>query len=516
MLVSPKAFSGLIFGICVASAMVSAPKARAAARPERPATERIVIEAQTVCRTYVVGNKRYTEVCEPGYTCSDNKCVPGQDILKKHLEEQEKKANGKEKAAPAQPPNASALSQQKASLDTRMKKAANLSGASAPRRAAESKIYNPPSSNPTCTYSCAYDNWNGNPKIIPSPRYRNGSGASRPVATNARPAAPAQQPRPVSAPTAKPSAPMPGLAQLPQVVGLLAPLLRAIDTLPRNDPTRPQVIEKVKTALKGAGLDPEEVLCGQAAGARKQPYELRWRVPDIPDAVRQSGVCDGAGDFEACASARQGDAIMWAEPEIGARCRAQSKTAAEANTCGRNMFLNAWQKRGGALVPLANSGGKSSCLEQGQVRPQPPGANQNSLRDLLKKKLAEKEAETPAQKDEPAEKPAATAPTPPPEAQPERVAAKDPEFCEYFAQRAKRGELTMGGGMVPAECTELLKNLQTMKKPEGVAPDFSMAGSETDAAIRKTIEGLLPPPSPAGADKAPDATPQTPPSEKRP
>lgn len=501
------------FALLFASATGGEVSALAALRPDFAGADAILHKAQVICRTYVVGNKRYTEVCEPGYSCSDNKCVPSQELLKKRLEEQEKNTNAKADPAPGQKPEANTVSPKNA-LDARMKKAVNLSGASAPRRAQENKIYNPPTSNPTCTHSCAYYNWNGNPKIMPSPRYRNASGASRPVAAQTRPGA-VRAPRQVTAPAMRPGAPMPAAAQIPQVMSLLGPLLKALDTLPKGDPVRPQVIEKMKTALKGAGFNPEEVLCGQAAGARKQPYELRWRVPDIPDAVRRSGVCDRADDFEACASAREGDAIMWAEPEIGARCRAQSRTAAEANTCGRNMFLNAWQKGGGALPPLANSGAKSSCLEQGQIRPQPPGQNNASLRDLLKKKLAEREAQSSAaEKDEPS-KPPAAAPAQTPAAPPKSEPAKDPELCEYFAQRVQRGELTMKGGIIPEDCKELRKTLQDAKRPGEAAHDFSMAGSETDAAIRKTIEGLLPPPSSSETGKASDAAPQSPSSEKR-
>lgn len=328
--------------------------------------------ARTICSVTKEGTDMIVHSCEDGYVCSNDRCIPDPSARGKAP---------KSSSGASQDPNST---RGQAITQARKDVAANLMKSGATRRADEAKIYG--STSPNCIYGCTHYKWNGDPKVIPSPRTRQGSSSLGPPRQAARrtPAQPRQPGATWSAPRVSPVAP---------AINLLGHLASAIQNMQPGDPTRPAAVAALRDVAKKAGLPEktvDDLVCGRRRESTGRKLELRWRLADIPEAIERSGVCAGISDpeeLEACSKVNVGRAIMWAEPEIGGLCRALPDASDQAE-CAKNKFLNAYARGSPAFIELPRSSSSAQpCTAESQSGPSP--RRDTSLRDQLKKRLHE-------------------------------------------------------------------------------------------------------------------------------
>jgi hypothetical protein len=386
--------------------------------------------ATVTCAVVQRGRLTCTYYCQNGYTCdlANKKCLPGPEIMSKVQK----------------------------LLDEAARIRNNLNRDQIARRsAAENRAFGYV---PGETYYI----WDGNPKEIPTPRYR--------PRFTAMPASAA------SRATGGTRTPGPAGARSTAVRSQIEALLTAALQFPSGDPNRANIIKTVRKVVRDNNIpiDVDEFLgCAapvRQAGPALKPYQLRWRVPDIIPEIEKRGLCAGAKDDEAreaCHKEQFGRVVMSVEPEIKALCKLQENDPQENDIdalaeCAERKFKNAWALRDGALPPAAQSGAQraSTCPS-----PLPPDKH-DDLRKRLREALAK--AGAPEDVDEPS--PEATAPSAPPaQAENDAPVAPQPDiddpFCAYIARKAVRGELTPGGGaQIPAYCKTAMDAAKTCEE----------------------------------------------------
>jgi hypothetical protein len=302
-------------------------------------------------------------------------------------------------------------------------------------------------------YDGTYYNWNGDPREIPSPRYRSGGGfSSTPAATTRR--APGNNKHQIIVPAQKQS----------QLLALLA----AARSFAANDPSRAGAEKMLRKFVRDNKIpaDVDALLdCEKpktAAAGKLKSHQLQWRVPDILPEVRKRGLCAQAKNEDeknACEAYQFGQVVMSVEPEIKALCKLQENDFQEKDPealglCAENKFRNAWAQRDG-IVP-EQTGGTTTAA--GQKCPDIAADNIESLRDRLRRLLAGGNPDLPDDSADASPPADAGAPA---QAQPKQTGAAadqksdddDDPFCAFIARKAVRGELTVGAGdKIPDNC----------------------------------------------------------------
>jgi hypothetical protein len=304
-----------------------------------------------------------------------------------------------------------------------------------------------------------YYKWNGDPRIIPTPRYRgigsipSGSGAAMRMSQASRPA-PASMRR-AGTPVRVSS----------QVSGQLLALISAARSFTPADPNRRGAVKLLRDFARTNKLpvDVDELLdCDRSTAeqvAQLRPYQMSWRVPDIDAEIEKQGLCANANtdaERDACKSFQFGQIVMKVEPDLRALCKLQEndfqeRDLAALGECADRKFRNAWARRDGVVLAdtrgnLVSSSPKCPVIESVE-----------SLRDRLRRLLSEAgmrddAAETAEPEPAPAEQAAAT-PTPAPAETTAPPRSDDDPFCAFIARRSVRGELTAGGGSaIPDYC----------------------------------------------------------------
>jgi hypothetical protein len=308
-----------------------------------------------------------------------------------------------------------------------------------------------------------YYRWNGDPRIIPTPRTRQGSGFYRSSASRmSTPTRPTRQVT-VSAP----------------VRAQLFVLVAGARALPASDPNRAAAVRLLRKYVKDnrIPIDADELLdCGtdkEIELSHQRKFRLSWDIPAVEGEIEKRGLCAGASSEEgrACRAFQFGQVVMDVEPELKALCKLQENDFKEEDPaalgeCAERKFINAIVRRDGWVV----TGTTSLLSEKGKLCPMIDVANVESLRDRIKRALKEKWAreENERQADPP---PQAGTPPRPPEppaepAQPTRYSDDDEDpFCAYVARKAVRGELTPGGGTeIPPECRKAMDAAKTCEQ----------------------------------------------------
>jgi hypothetical protein len=312
-----------------------------------------------------------------------------------------------------------------------------------------------------------YYRWNGDPRIIPTPRYRQGSGFYQSSAS--RSSTPSRPTRQVSVP--------------PPVRSQLLALMVAARSIPAGDPNRAVAVQLLRKFVKQnrIPIDADELVdCGSDAAtqsAQSRMFRLRWDIPAVEGEIEKRGLCASAGsedEASACKAFQFGQVVMDVEPELRALCKLQENDFKEENLaalgeCAERKFINALARRDGWVA----TGTTGLLGEKGNQCPVINEASVESLRDRLKRALAEKWAKEDADKEAAArELPSAQPSTPPPERQAEvpkaDTATPDPEedpYCAFIARKSVRGELTPGGGTsIPEYCRKALDQARSCEQ----------------------------------------------------
>jgi hypothetical protein len=429
--------------------------------------------ASVTCAVRQQGQTTITYFCEDGFTCDmpNKKCLPGPARLKaaqKILDEAAQNTYNFNRDQIAQ------------------------------RSATEARAFG-------YAKGQTYYLWNGDPKEMPTPRYRPrftlapGTSASRQATIQRR-----QQ-------------------QVSRNVGRTQPVATRIVVLLnaalQYQPRDPNRVNIVKTARKFVRdnkipLDIDEFLaCGDPTTVRSdssKSYQLRWRVPDIIPEIEKRGLCDKAKDDEkkeACQKEQFGLVIMSVEPDIRALCKLQENDFQETDMqalgeCAERKFKNAWALRDGA-VPAAQT---ENALDQGR-NCQP--LTSDKLDDLRKRlRVALNKAGVPEDDEIATTSPGVPSPEVPPQAeiQPADLehADIDEAFCAYIAYKSVRGELTPGGGAaIPAYCRTAVEDAKSCqeqkcsmadivveqeKRTKTNALPWGSADQEAITALTRTVE----------------------------
>lgn len=377
--------------------------------------------ANVICAVVERGRTTCTYFCQNGFICdlANRKCLPGPERLKE--------------------------AQKMLDEAKRMKK--DINGEKAKERSAkEAQMFG----NQRGEY---YYIWDGNPKEIPTPRYRpqynfgyvKGSPSQSTPVRRTYSSAPSRF----------------------VVRSYLATLLTSAQRLPAGDPSRASIIAAARALIASNNIpfDIDRFLCQSAALPESQgrpALSVEWTVADVEQEVLDRGLCADAGDDKSrCLAQNFGIVVLDVEPEIKARCKAQEQDPQEQNitalaVCADRMLRNAWSQS--SASPTAASRAKAE-----QCPPPPVSSarrdNTDDLRRRLRAALAARgerdeapEADTTVPADTQAPEPAQVAGAPP---------ARDPDtdeaFCAYIARKSVRGELTPGGGTpIPEYCKKAL------------------------------------------------------------
>jgi hypothetical protein len=304
-----------------------------------------------------------------------------------------------------------------------------------------------------------YYNWSGDPRVIPTPRYR-GSGSIPSNSSAAMRMSPASRPAPVSMRRSGTT-----IRVSSQVSGQLLALVSAARAFPPTDPNRRGAVKLLRDFARTNKLpiDVDELLdCDRSTAeqvAYLRPYQMRWRVPDIEAEVEKQGLCASANsdtERDACRSFQFGQIVMKVEPDLRALCKLQEndfqeRDIAALGECAERKFRNAWARRDGVVLADTRGNVVSSSARCPVIE------SVESLRDRLRRLLSEagmrddvpESAETESL---PADQTAA--PPAPPRAEAARPPPSDDDpFCAFIARKAVRGELTAGGGSaIPDYC----------------------------------------------------------------
>ncbi|KAB2910374.1 MAG: hypothetical protein F9K29_25065 [Hyphomicrobiaceae bacterium] len=372
------------------------------------------------CKVEQRGSTRITYYCQDGYICDFpvRKCLPGPELKRKA---------------------------EKALEEARRMALENNRRWTAEQEKANAKVA-------PYTKGSTYYRWNGDPRIMPTPRRAPGSGL-----------------RPTPAPNR--SATLTRRLQQAnvrretrtQVVTLVLAALQ----FPPGDANRASLVKAARKLVreKKIPIDLDEYIdCGPGRVQKVENhkvYELRWRVPDIPFEIAKRGLCPqekGSAEYDACVAYQFGQVVMDVEPDIKAICKLQEndfqeKDLAALGECAERKFHHAWSQRQGRFYRL-----DSGIVVEPGKRCTPPGKEaQDSIRDELIK-IIDAMPDTldappqPAPKTDPQHSPD----SPAPQVKLATSAAtsdEDEAFCAFIARRVVRGELTPGGGTpIPAQC----------------------------------------------------------------
>lgn len=458
----------------------------------------MVAPAKVICGSYQRGNQVVTEYCQDGYECDmvARKCRPGPELQKKFDDE---RAAALKKA------------QQEIAKDKRLE-----------RRQEERAALGQGKGE-------TYYIWNGDPRVMPTPRHRPGHWASQSQSLRN---------------SARSSAARPNRPPLPQSVRTnIEALVVAAARLQTGDPARAQILTAVRSIIKEHQLPLDlEQLLGETCGPQEVNLvdgvdaERLSRTPqDISDAVRASNRCTNGATVaeEACRRYEFGLAVMDAEPQIRAVCRAQETGGAGQvsevlSECARRRFLNAWDARMSPR-PRTSTGVQVGrpCASASAEMP-----SSESLRERLRRAIEAMPdvlpvPQTPAPPPQALAAPAESSPT---DTALPTAAQADDAFCAYIARRAVRGQLTAAAAApIPAECREAIDaakscleqrcSMADIIAEEERSPDPPMPWGLED---RRAVDRLLEAPDVAAAPtpptvlqpKTPGATllPPTPPS----
>jgi hypothetical protein len=372
-------------------------------------------------------NGRYvcTFFCQDGFVCNNEglTCMPGSGVLKKAAEARE--------------------AARKATLVYNRQRIASQKDANA-----KSTGYG---------QSQVYYKWDGDPRTIPTPRYRSSGNTNYSPARFGRAAS---------------GTPVRQYKVQPRVRTQLLTLVTAARSFSGNDSNRPGAVSLLRRFVRDnkVPVDVDELLnCGTPAKAEApdqlKTVQLRWRVPDILPEIEKRGLCAQArGDDEksACQAYQFGQVVMSVEPELRALCKLQENDPQEKHPdalgeCAENKFRNAWAARDGQVRSVA--GGAQVAANGGRQCPAITADDFESLRDKLKRLLAEAHADDDDGAPVDPAPAVATQPADAPPAQPEPAAASsdDDPFCAFIARKAVRGELTPGSGdKIPDYCRSAL------------------------------------------------------------
>jgi hypothetical protein len=244
----------------------------------------------------------------------------------------------------------------------------------------------------------------------------------------------------------------------------------------------------------GVLLPPDLLAClqPQTATGGHLDLPLKWHPEHIrAEAIDQSGLCAAVpeGDAkEACREDRYGEAVMWAEPEIAAECRAQeaSNDISSVAQCAKRKFLNAWTRNGMLSVSAPASAMPPACGAQA-----PPERRAGEIRDRVAAAIrsaassqAARSRTSPAERERPRadQTPAATsAPAAP-------LKDEDEAWCDYMAREVVRGELTPSPATaIPAGCRATIAAALAYKALHPEVP-FAMDPDETDREIARMLQ----------------------------
>jgi hypothetical protein len=297
--------------------------------------------------------------------------------------------------------------------------------------------------------------WDGDPREIPTPRYRYGGGYS----TGS------------SRPATSPSAPAHKYTVRPQQRDQLLALLAAARSFAPGSPNYDGAVKLLRRFVRDNKIpvDVDDLLdCGtpkpETTADKPKTFPLHWTERDIDDEIDKRGLCAKAStddDRQACHSYQFGQVVMDVEPELKALCKMQENDFEEKDpealgACAESKFRNALARDGQVPLPTTTStsvADAKKCPDIGVAE---------SLRDKLRKALAaanvggddgdDSSGDTPPP---PAMPPAAT-PDAAPDAKADNADDDDP-YCAFIARRAVRGELTTGGGdQIPDYCRKAL------------------------------------------------------------
>jgi hypothetical protein len=455
-----------------------------------------------VCRVYNTGNVRHTEYCDDGYTCGPgDKCLPGPEILR----QQEAKRQAQRQAAAQQGYKTSATRRSEESrLVSRTTSSTTTTTTTTATSVASANIQ---SGNCALSgangYACTYYNWDGDPKEIPTPRYRSGGGASQ-IGHAAR----AQN---IAKPMQQKGVPV-------NIAGPLSDLIARWQELAANDPARPaienqanQIIQNNKLPLNAADYFGKAKKCSlpnfQLQGMTT-PLKLQWTPLDLPKRALDTQVCQPGDGLQDCVDAHYGQLVMGVEPGIRALCQTQEvntpadKFAAAVNTCAQRKFDGAWNS-------LANGGITSqsaadldpvnACSEEARQR-------YDKIAGLLKKLVKHPPKDNDKGQPDPDPKPDAK-----PDQKDDQIidvgdkleneqSQPDDVLCTYLARWSVRGKL-VGGGIpeLPNECKPAInvakdcekENCQMAKVIDNEDRKKDNATNQWGADDREAIQKIL-------------------------
>jgi hypothetical protein len=423
---------------------------QAAARVKATLLHQVIV----VCRVYTTGNIRHTEYCEDGYTCGPgNKCLPGPEILR----QQEAKRKAEQQAA--------ARGEYKSSASRRAEEN-RLVRTSDPSKSASGSGNCVPSS--SAGFTCVYYVWNGDPKEIPTPRYRSGAGASM-IGRGVRANRISQQLQQNRVP--------------PNVADQIGNLLALWQDLQSGDPNRQTIIDQVQQLSKCCNIpiDPNtytgaKAKCGIPTIEWKgtlTPLQLKWTPWDLTQYAIDTKACLPGDGLDDCVDQHYGRLVMEVEPGIASFCRQQEINTAAAqydaalDNCARQKFNNAWT----SLAGLSFMWQSASELDPGHKCSDEQRAKHESLRDKLRKALAAHSKS--GRKTPPPPDPQQTTSDPSklkdvmvqlPAEQP-ATNPDDDILCAYLARWSVRGKITLNSSpQLPKECQAYLDEAKDCAK----------------------------------------------------
>lgn len=396
----------------------------------------LVTNAKVVCRVYDEGNRRVTQYCEDGYECdlAAQKCRPGPE-LRRQMEEK--------------------AEQERRELLAKAQKALKRDD----RREEERRALR--------NQNGQYTHWNGDPRLIPSPRTAHRTALlSRP--TTGYPTVRAGQPRTPS--------PSPNTQRLPTYAGVttyLEKLIRQASTMQASDPNRAATVTAARKIVADHKLPIDvDQLLGEACGPVSvravdgvEPMALRWTRVAVEERARAAPACAGLGGdpLSDCQRQQYGLVVMEVEPAIKALCKAQEQDPNETNLealgqCATRRFNNAWDARAQAERRHEATPQARACAPAGPTPPTVarPAVRGPSLRDQLRRALANMPDYLPAERNGTGDEASPTPSVPelamrqpdPPTAQ-----EADEAFCAFIARRVVRGQLTENSAVqIPAHC----------------------------------------------------------------
>jgi hypothetical protein len=375
-----------------------------------------------------------TYFCRDGFTCdvANNRCIPGPHLLKKlsAAREAARQATLKHNrylASSAQQSNSKTLGYDMGSY---------------------------------------YYIWNGDPREIPTPRYRGGGGIPSGGASRS---------------TTSRSAPMNAQVRQytvrPQHRDQLLALLAAARSFAPNDLNRAGAVKLLRRFVHDnkVPVDVDALLdCGKPDTAPPDQIKtvpLRWDEAGIQSEIQKRHLCDQVkndDELKACKDYQFGQVVMSVEPEIKALCKAQENDPQEKDLdalgeCAEAKFRNALATDGKIRISVNGPAvaGTKAC-------PAIDAKNVESLRDRLRRALAaahvyDSDDDTPddtpsPQTQQPAQ--ADQAPAAPPEANDD-----DDPYCDFIARKAVRGELKSGGGaQIPDYCRKAMDQAKSCEE----------------------------------------------------